>query len=826
MIPALAKGLLLEENYAQIRELPVADLSPPSLAALKSTQALAELAQGGTQESAFLIEQAREIDPDSVEVQLAEARIMFSLGDNVGALANLGNILSLAPGYGPAWSLQGDIHMVQGEAEAALDSFDKAIELQQFHPVDQLKRALVRVQMQDYTGASQDAQALLAESPGNPAGNYINGLILFQNRQYAEAIEPLSLAEPAWKQFPLVLYFLGSAQLLQNNVDTAAALAQRYLGIAPDSVDARKLLAMAYLKQGRYLAAQAIIRPVIDSEPDNVDALTLLANAYLGDGQTDKALGILQRVAELEPDSARAQIRLAAGLAGSGRELEASKYLESASAIDPELQQADIFLILNHVNLKDFDSAIAAALQYQQRHPSSVTAHNLLGRVYLHSGREAEARAAFETVLSLAPADPSANHNLARIEARHGDREAAKNRYQVILASHPNQLAALLQLALLEAQDKNEVKLQQYLQRAINAHPEVIEPRLYMGRYYLAKGMPQRLPPLFSDLDPVQRRSPEVLQLLALAQISDSAHLDAQYTLEELLTSTPETPQTHHLLAIAAAGNNDPARSKRELERALELDPDFVPSRVALARMALAAMSRSELESHLQILVQLAPESPDVVQLQAAAARAADDPAQARALALQAYETAPGTHTVLELALYMRLDGQADAALELLQGWVDEHPGDIPTALALADNLRAAGFTDRAQAQYKRVLQHQPDNLVALVNLAWHFRRINTPYALELSTRAQELAPDSPEVLDTLAMVRFHDQNYRLAERHIRRALVLEPGNPEMRYHSALILAAVGKNEEALTTLQKLADSDETFADREQALELLARLQQ
>ena len=227
-------------------------------------------------------------------------------------------------------------------------------------------------------------------------------------------------------------------------------------------------------------------------------------------------------------DSARAQIRLAAGLAGSGRELEASKYLESASAIDPELQQADIFLILNHVNLKDFDSAIAAALQYQQRHPSSVTAHNLLGRVYLHSGREAEARAAFETVLSLAPADPSANHNLARIEARHGDREAAKNRYQVILASHPNQLAALLQLALLEAQDKNEVKLQQYLQRAINAHPEVIEPRLYMGRYYLAKGMPQRLPPLFSDLDPVQRRSPEVLQLLALAQISDSAHLDAQ----------------------------------------------------------------------------------------------------------------------------------------------------------------------------------------------------------------------------------------------------------------------------------------------------------
>jgi putative PEP-CTERM system TPR-repeat lipoprotein len=826
VIPTLAKALLLEESFAQIRELPNQGLSTVALASLTATQALSELAQGDAFLSGRLIERAREMDPESLDIQTAESKIMLERQDLIGALANLQQILAQAPEYGPAWSLQGDVQILQQNPQGALESFNMALKFQQNQAMDRLKRALVLLQIKDYERAFQDAAALLQDSPGNPAGNYIQGLVYFQEKQFATAIASLSLAEPAWQQFPLLLYYLGSAHLLQGNIAQAAQFASRFVDIAPDSIGGRKLLAVIYLKEGKYGLAQALLQPILDADPDDIGTLTVLANALIKDNKVDEGLGVLTRLVELQPDSARAEIRLSAALYSNNQEAGATQHIQSALELDPELQQADILLVLNYLKLKDYESAIEAAQSYRTKHPKSSTAHNLLGRVYLASDMESEGRRAFESTLSLDPADPSANHNLAQIEIKQGNIAAGRKRYETILEQHRNLLSAQLQLALLEARDGNEQSMKAHLQQAIDAHPNRLEPRLYMARYYLAKGKPDRLSPLFVTLEERQRKSPQVLQLLALAQISRAEHVQAQYTLETILLKTPETPDTHHLLAMAAAGNGDTVRSKEELERALELDPTFIPSRVALARMALASKSSDEFEAQLLSLLELSPDSADVIQLQAAAARNRGDYQQALVHARRVYEKAPGTYSLLALALSLKQAGQEDKALEALQNWADKHPGDIPVKLSLADNLRFAGRTSESIAVYQSVLAQEPDNKVALVNLAWHFRASNNSYALKLSRRANEIAPNTPEILDTLAMVRFYEKKYSLAERHIRVALLLKPNNPTFHYHFARIQAAAGKDKQALLTLQELQATGQSFPEKKEALALMAGLQQ
>jgi hypothetical protein len=100
------------------------------------------------------------------------------------------------------------------------------------------------------------------------------------------------------------------------------------------------------------------------------------------------------------------------------------------------------------------------------------------------------------------------------------DVAAARQYYATILEHHADFLAALIQLELLDAQEGNEESLFAHLEQAMKAHPLALEPRLLLGRYYLSKGRPEKVAPLLANLDEAQKQSPQILQLTALAQLS------------------------------------------------------------------------------------------------------------------------------------------------------------------------------------------------------------------------------------------------------------------------------------------------------------------
>ena len=130
-----------------------------------------------------------------------------------------------------------------------------------------------------------------------------------------------------------------------------------------------------------------------------------------------------------------------------------------------------------------------------------------------------------------------------------------------------------------------------------------------------------------------------------------------------------------------------------------------------------------------------------------------------------------------------------------------------------------------AEVEYLAVIETDPDNVVALNNLAWNLRLEEPRQALQYIRRAAQAAPERPEVLDTLAVIEHLNGESRAAYRNIERALKGAPQNPSMRYHKAMIGAALGEEDQAIALLEELlADEATEFPERAEAEALLDTL--
>lgn len=106
----------------------------------------------------------------------------------------------------------------------------------------------------------------------------------------------------------------------------------------------------------------------------------------------------------------------------------------------------------------------------------------------------------------------------------------------------------------------------------------------------------------------------------------------------------------------------------------------------------------------------------------------------------------------------------------------------IDLALGVSDFFFQKKDYRRAEKMYQLIIQNEPNNAIALNNLAWLYATADDVYfqdkkkALELAKRAASLKPD-PSILDTLAEAYFINGNTEAALTTIEAAINLNPEN-------------------------------------------------
>jgi uncharacterized protein (TIGR03790 family) len=149
-------------------------------------------------------------------------------------------------------------------------------------------------------------------------------------------------------------------------------------------------------------------------------------------------------------------------------------------------------------------------------------------------------------------------------------------------------------------------------------------------------------------------------------------------------------------------------------------------------------------------------------------------------------------------------------------------PRSTTLLLLVADLEEKAEAYEAAIARYRRILELQPGNIVALNNIAYALavRRKEPAEALPFARRAASLAPRLASVLDTLGWIEHLLGNHSVAVNIFADAVRSAPADAEIRLHSALANAAAGRADQAAKELEQALTLDPSLESREEVRRL------
>ena len=254
---------------------------------------------------------------------------------------------------------------------------------------------------------------------------------------------------------------------------------------APGAVDARRMLALTYLRSGRTGQAIDAAEAALRSAPDDIALLRTAGEAYLAAGNLAKAGEVYEHASKLDKGSEQTKMRLAQVRFAAGDTTRAIGDLQSLSDADASHYQADLALITAHLRKREFDKALAAANGLEKKQPGNPLTYRTKGMVYVTMRDFKNGRAAFEKALQIQPTDFAAAHSLALLDVQERQEDNARKRYEQMLAKDPKNedlLLAMVELLAITRHSPDEVKAA--IDRTIAANPKSVRPRLTLINFY------------------------------------------------------------------------------------------------------------------------------------------------------------------------------------------------------------------------------------------------------------------------------------------------------------------------------------------------------
>jgi putative PEP-CTERM system TPR-repeat lipoprotein len=279
------------------------------------------------------------------------------------------------------------------------------------------------------------------------------------------------------------------------------------------------------------------------------------------------------------------------------------------------------------------------------------------------------------------------------------------------------------------------------------------------------------------------------------------------------------------LLAEVHKITRDHNEATQQLRRALALDPDYLPAQRGLAELLIADGKVDEAARIARDVQKQRPAQDIGYVLEAAAHVQQKSWAPAIAVLRAGLKAAPDS-TTLATRLHATLSaaGQQAAADQWSAQWQREHAEDATFLFYLGDVALMRRQNDVAEARYRDVLKLQPENALALNNVAWLMASSKKKGAVELAEKANRLLPNRATIMDTLAMALSVEGQNDKAVQVLRQALTHEPGNHTVRFNLAKLLAFTGDKSAAKTELETLSRLGDRFARHAEVAEMLKTL--
>lgn len=790
---AVLEEITLEEGDSAGLQAEVLQLQGQALLSLKQLQVADEK---------FVA--ALELRPGFPAALLGRASIAHQRGVTETVSDYIEQALASEPDNTDALLMKGGLLSEAGKQREAVDVYTRILQKEPENIRARAAKVTALLALGETDKAAGEVEVLGERYPNTYLTYYLRGLVQLQQKNTDAALlslETAQLAAPSNTQLNLLV---GRLHYRKGQYSQAAGNLQMYHAARPDNILVVKMLAVALLKSGQTDKAVEVLEASVVRAPEDAQLLAILGSTYLRTGREELGLEYLDRAVAADPDSAAILTERAIGRLASGDTEQAMSELEGAAGLDEDLVQGDVLLVKLYLMQQAPDKALEAANRLAGQHPDKAMPQNLIGSAHAARKDYTAARKAWQRALELEPEYLPAILNLASIDQLEGNTGQAQKRYQQVREIDPDNLKALIALARLALSEGKATEAIGLLEQACSQHPQAAEPAMMLAELYRREGETAKALDVTSRLAGSSPDNPAVQKMLAMNQAAAGDDKAAVTTLRRLVEIAPSSAEAHYLLAQQYAKQRNAVAAKEYMRQAVALRQDYPAAQIALARMELLDGDRAAAQALAEQLRQRHPEAAFGHELEGDIAAQGNDHAKAAAAYAKAYEKAPDGRLAVKLFRSRGLTGNHKAATASLQDWLEKNPQDTSTRMTLAVYLQQKSDNRAAIEQYHALLEHAPDNVNAMNNLALLYQAEGSTEGLVWAEKAYDMRPQRLEIIDTYGWLLVQNGQHQRGLVLLQEAAALAPQQAEIRYHMAAAMAKVGRKEEARQELERL----------------------
>lgn len=528
-----------------------------------------------------------------------------------------------------------------------------------------------------------------------------------------------------------------------------------------------------------------------------IPLLLLWATAY-----ATAAQAATEPLASLRSPQAQAQFHVLAGEMAAGRqmpEVAAQEFLRALEfTADADLAARATAMALA---AKREDLALVAARKWLAADSTALEAREVLARLNLRAGNSAEALSQCAAIIAGHPGGEADGYrHVALLLAQ--DKETSSSALALLkqLAAEKPQLAAAQRaLALLAFRFNDAALTEKAAREALRLAPGDREATLLLVGALVKKGDTAGADSVFETLLRDQKKPSDLRMGYAKLLIDADQRAQAKTQLGLVLKAEPANPDAHFALALLLLDERKLDESEPHLTGLLDNSERRHDAAYYLGRLA-ELRKQPEVALGWYERVQAGNQTFDAYLRRARLLAELRRVPEARELLGTLREQFPALTNRLFAAegeLLSQQGSYADA-LQIYDGALADSPDDAELLYARALLHERMLHVDLAEADLRKLISLDSNDSRALNALGYMLTVHSSRYdeAAKLITKASELSPNDPAVLDSLGWVLFKQGKPREALPHLVRAYELFQDS-EVAAHLGEVLWVLGDKERA-----------------------------
>jgi tetratricopeptide (TPR) repeat protein len=530
--------------------------------------------------------------------------------------------------------------------------------------------------------------------------------------------------------------------------------------------------AREYLKESKLGDAIVEFQNAVKADPRSAEARVELAKALVKRGDLRGAYRELVRAVDLKPDFVKARYELASLELLRNNLSGAKDHLEKIRAVDRNAFETRYLAVKIAMAEKKPDRAIAELEEIAKNDVTTAFAFTEIGIIQFAAKKFPAAEAAFLKALKANPKHSDARVGLAQVYVSLGDQDKAEEQLIRATQDDPENDNLLHVLGLFYTGARKIDQFEKLYLDLLKKKPSSLVARKRLAEVYIATARFKNAQPYVDDILKMNPEDPDGHFFRGRLRLANNELVTAAEDFTVAVKGAPRLAPAFYYLGVTQTSLKRVDDAKKNLTKAIELNPAWVPPRVFAAQLFAVTGDMDQ-----------ALEQSDVI-----------------------LRAQPKNVSMLMVAASARLrKGDTNGALALFKRAKELNPKNSAVHMNLGATYTAMRKYNDAIKEFDEALQLNPERLEALASIVrLYILQDNFKTAFERASQYLSKTKNQADVYQLMGQTKHAAKEFQPGIEYLEKAINLNPNAMTAYYQIGNAYAAQKKFDIAISQYEKV----------------------